>query len=46
MGTAIVAGGLGVLLLIDTGNSKYYVKDAVGPGLFFWWVKSSAGKRV
>lgn len=28
MGTAIVVGGLGVLLLIDTGNSKYYVKDA------------------
>ncbi len=28
MGTAIVVGGLGVLLLIDTGNTKYYVKDA------------------
>jgi len=28
MGTAIVVGGIGVLLLIDTGNSKYYVKDA------------------
>lgn len=28
MGTAIVVGGLGVLLLVDTGNSKYYVKDA------------------
>ncbi|MBR0970604.1 MULTISPECIES: YeeE/YedE thiosulfate transporter family protein [Bradyrhizobium] len=28
MGTAIVVGGIGVLLLVDTGNSKYYVKDA------------------
>lgn len=28
MGTAIVVGGLGVLLLVDTGNTKYYVKDA------------------
>ena len=28
MGTAIVVGGLGVLLLADTGNAKYYVKDA------------------
>ena len=28
MGTAIVVGGIGVLLLVDTGNTKYYVKDA------------------
>lgn len=28
MGTAIVVGGVGVLLLVDTGNTKYYVKDA------------------
>ena len=28
MGTAIVVGWIGVLLLVDTGNSKYYVKDA------------------
>src|SRR5512142_584048 len=28
MATAIVVGGLGVLLLVDTGNTKYYVKDA------------------
>lgn len=28
MGTAIIVGGIGVLLLIDTGNTKYYVKDA------------------
>lgn len=28
MGAAIVVGGLGVLLLVDTGNAKYYVKDA------------------
>ncbi|UTD27440.1 YeeE/YedE thiosulfate transporter family protein [Bradyrhizobium sp. WD16] len=28
MGTAIIVGGLGVLLLIDTGGTKYYVKDA------------------
>jgi uncharacterized membrane protein YedE/YeeE len=28
MGTAIVVGGIGVLLLVDTGSSKYYVKDA------------------
>jgi hypothetical protein len=28
MVTAIVVGGLGVLLLVDTGNTKYYVKDA------------------
>lgn len=28
MGTAIVVGGVGVLLLVDTSNSKYYVKDA------------------
>ncbi len=40
MGTAIVVGGLGVLLLVDTGNTKYYVKDAnllavaLGAGLF------------
>lgn len=40
MGTAIVVGGLGVLLLVDTGNSKYYVKDAnmlavaIGAALF------------
>ncbi len=40
MGTAIVVGGIGVLLLVDTGNTKYYVKDAnmlavaLGAGLF------------
>lgn len=28
MGTAIIVGGVGVLLLIDTGSAKYYVKDA------------------
>ncbi len=28
MGTAIVVGGVGVLLLIDHGSAKYYVKDA------------------
>ena len=28
MGTAIVVGGIGVLLLVDTGSTKYYVKDA------------------
>ena len=28
MGTAIVVGGIGVLLLIDTGAAKYAVKDA------------------
>jgi uncharacterized protein len=28
MGTAIVVGGIGVLLLVDSGNTKYYVKDA------------------
>lgn len=28
MGTAILVGGLGVLVLVDTGNAKYYVKDA------------------
>lgn len=28
MGTAIVVGGVGVLLFVDTGNAKYYVKDA------------------
>ena len=28
MGTAIVVGGVGVLLLVDTGNTKHYVKDA------------------
>jgi uncharacterized membrane protein YedE/YeeE len=28
MGRAIVVGGIGVLLLVDTGNTKYYVKDA------------------
>jgi uncharacterized protein len=28
MGTAIVVGGIGVLLLVDAGNTKYYVKDA------------------
>lgn len=28
MGTAILVGGLGVLLMVDTGNAKYYVKDA------------------
>ncbi|WP_454621160.1 YeeE/YedE thiosulfate transporter family protein [Bradyrhizobium cenepequi] len=28
MGTAIVVGGIGVLLLVDTGKTKYYVKDA------------------
>ena len=35
MGTAIVVGGVGVLALIDTGNAKYYVKDAnlLGVGL-------------
>lgn len=35
MGTAIVVGGIGVLALHDTGNAKYYVKDAnlLGVGL-------------
>ncbi len=35
MGTAIVVGGVGVLALHDTGNAKYYVKDAnlLGVGL-------------
>lgn len=35
MGTAIVVGGVGVLLLIDTGAAKYAVKDAnmLGVGL-------------
>ena len=28
MGTAILVGGIGILLLVDTGNTKYYVKDA------------------
>jgi len=28
MGTAIVVGGIGVLLLIDAGTAKYSVKDA------------------
>lgn len=28
MGTAIVVGGLGLLLLVDIGHAKYYVKDA------------------
>jgi uncharacterized protein len=38
--TAIVVGGIGILLLVDTGNAKYYVKDAnllgvaLGAGLF------------
>jgi len=26
--TAIIVGGLGVLLLVDTGSAKYYIKDA------------------
>ena len=40
MGTAIVVGGIGVLALHDTGNAKYYVKDAnllgvgIGAALF------------
>lgn len=40
MGTAIVVGGIGVLLLIDTGAAKYAVKDAnmlgvgIGAALF------------
>lgn len=28
MGTAIVVGGIGVLLLVDNGSAKYAVKDA------------------
>jgi uncharacterized membrane protein YedE/YeeE len=28
MGTAIVVGGIGVMLLVDAGSAKYYIKDA------------------
>jgi uncharacterized membrane protein YedE/YeeE len=28
MGTAIIVGGIGVMLLVDAGSAKYYIKDA------------------